>query len=56
MTNTSVTFGLEIGYYDSVAEADAGKGIVLATPQFIHELSSAYPPQMKLRRDTAGLT
>ena len=33
MTIASVTFGLEIGYYDSVAEADAGKEIVLATPQ-----------------------
>ena len=33
MTNASVTFGLEIGYYDSVAEADAGKDVVLATPQ-----------------------
>ena len=33
MTNASVTFGLEIGYYDSVAEADAGKEVVLATPQ-----------------------
>jgi len=33
VTNASVTFGLEIGYYDSVAEADAGKEVVLATPQ-----------------------
>ncbi len=33
MTNASVTFGLEIGYYDSVAEADAGREVVLATPQ-----------------------
>jgi hypothetical protein len=33
VTNVSVTFGLEIGYYDSVAEADAGKEVVLATPQ-----------------------
>jgi len=33
LTNASVTFGLEIGYYDSVAEADAGKEVVLATPQ-----------------------
>lgn len=33
MTNASVTFGLEIGYYDSAAEADAGKEVVLATPQ-----------------------
>ena len=32
MTNGSV-FGLEIGYYDSVAEADAGKEVVLATPR-----------------------
>jgi len=32
MANASVTFGLEIGYYDSVAEADAGKEVVLATP------------------------
>ena len=32
MTNASV-FGLEIGYYDSVAEADAGKEVVLATPR-----------------------
>jgi hypothetical protein len=33
MTNASVTFGLEIGYYDSAAEADASKEVVLATPQ-----------------------
>ena len=33
MTNASVTFGLEIYYYDSVAEADAGKEVVLATPR-----------------------
>jgi len=33
VTNASVTFGLEIGYYDSVAEADAGREVVLATPQ-----------------------
>ena len=33
MTNASVTFGLEIGYYDSVAEADAGKEVILATPR-----------------------
>jgi hypothetical protein len=33
MTNASVTFALEIGYYDSVAEADAGKEVVLATPR-----------------------
>ena len=33
MTNASVIFGLEIGYYDSVAEADAGKEVVLATPR-----------------------
>ena len=32
MTNGSV-FGLEIGYYDSVAEADAGKEVILATPR-----------------------
>jgi hypothetical protein len=32
VTNASV-FGLEIGYYDSVAEADAGKEVVLATPR-----------------------
>jgi hypothetical protein len=33
MTNASVIFGLEIGYYDSVVEVDAGKEVVLATPQ-----------------------
>lgn len=33
MTNASITFGLEIGYYDSSAEADAGKEVVLATPR-----------------------
>jgi hypothetical protein len=33
VTNASVTFGLQIGYYDSVAEADAGKEVVLATPR-----------------------
>jgi len=33
MTNASVTFGLEIGYYDSLAEAGTGKEVVLATPQ-----------------------
>jgi hypothetical protein len=33
VTNASVTFGLEIDSYDSVAEADAGKEIVLPTPQ-----------------------
>ena len=33
MANASVTFALEIGYYDSVAEADAGKEVVLATPR-----------------------
>lgn len=32
MTNASVTFALEIGYYDSVAGADVGKEIALATP------------------------
>jgi hypothetical protein len=31
--NASVTFALEIGYYDCVAEADAGKEVVLATPR-----------------------
>ncbi len=33
MENASVTFGLEIGYYDSLAEADAGKEVVLPTPR-----------------------
>lgn len=33
MTNTSVTFGLEIGYYDSAVEGEAGKEVVLATPR-----------------------
>lgn len=33
MTNTSITFGLKIGYYDSVVESDAGKEVILATPQ-----------------------
>jgi hypothetical protein len=33
VTNASVTFGLEIGYYDFVAETVAGKEVVLATPQ-----------------------
>jgi hypothetical protein len=33
VTNASVTFGLEIYYYDSVAEADAGKEVVLPTPR-----------------------
>jgi len=33
MTDASITFALEIGYYDSVAEADAGKEVVLPTPQ-----------------------
>lgn len=33
MTNATVTFGLEIGSYDSVSEADAGKEVVLATPR-----------------------
>jgi hypothetical protein len=33
VTNASITFGLEIGYYDSLAEADAGKEVVLPTPR-----------------------
>jgi hypothetical protein len=33
VTNASITFSLEIGYYDSLAEADAGKEVVLPTPR-----------------------
>ena len=33
MTNASITFALEVGYYESVAEAEAGKEVVLATPR-----------------------
>ena len=33
MTNTSVTFSLELGSYDSLDEADAGKDVTFLTPQ-----------------------
>jgi hypothetical protein len=33
VANPSCTFALEIGYYESLAEADAGKEVLLATPR-----------------------
>jgi hypothetical protein len=33
VTNASVTFALDIDYYDSVSEGEAGKEVVLATPR-----------------------
>jgi hypothetical protein len=47
MTNASVTFGLEVGYYDSVAEAGAGKEVVLATPQLDVFFSASFAAAKK---------
>jgi hypothetical protein len=47
VTNASVTFALQIGYYDSVADADAGKEIVLATPQLEVFFSASYAAAKK---------
>lgn len=47
MTNASITFGLEIGYYDSLAEADAGKEVVLPTPQLEVFFSASFAAAKK---------